>query len=53
MTSRQYKAKEAWLRKNKAAFKAVMRGLGETGKGQFAKSPNLAEDAKLAGKIKG
>lgn len=46
-------AKEAWLHRNREAFKAVMRGLEQTGKGGFADSPDLEADSDIADKIKG
>ena len=39
-------AKEAWLHKNKEAFESVMRGLEQTGRGEFADAPDI--DADLA-----
>lgn len=46
-------AREAWLHKNKSALASVMRGLEQTGRGEFAESPDLEEDAKLAAKMGG
>lgn len=37
-------AKEAWLHKNKEAFESVMRGLEQTGRGEFADSPDIDAD---------
>jgi hypothetical protein len=37
-------AREAWLRKNPAALKAVRKGLDEARAGRFAKPPDLEAD---------
>jgi len=39
--------KEAWLYKNKAALESLMRGLVQTGRGEYAEGPDLQEDAKV------
>ncbi len=39
--------KEAWLYKNKEALDALMRGLVQTGRGEFVDGPDLEEDAKI------
>ncbi|KKM25979.1 hypothetical protein LCGC14_1589490 [marine sediment metagenome] len=44
-------AREVWLHKNKAALASVMRGLEQTGRGEFAEAPDLVEDGKLADKM--
>jgi len=44
-------AREAWLHKNKAALASVMRGLEQTGRGDFAEAPDLKKDGKLAAKM--
>ena len=44
-------AKEAWLHKNDKAYESVMRGLEQTGKGEFAQSPVLEADADLSDAI--
>jgi 6,7-dimethyl-8-ribityllumazine synthase len=44
---------EAWLHKNKKALASVMRGLEQTGKGEYAESPALEMDNRMAGRIKG
>ena len=36
--------KEAWLHKNRTAMESVMRGLTQTGQGEFAQPPNLEAD---------
>lgn len=46
-------AKEAWLHKNKKALESVMRGLEQTGTGDFADSPDLDADEELAKSVKG
>lgn len=38
-------AKEAWLHKNKEAFESVMRGLEQTGRGEFADAPDVDADS--------
>jgi hypothetical protein len=37
-------AREAWLHKNQAAFESVMRGLEQSGRGEFATAPKLGKD---------
>ena len=46
-------AREAWLHRNKSALASLMRGLEQTGRGEFAESPDLEEDGKLAAKMGG
>jgi len=41
-------AKEAWLHKNREAFESVMRGLEETGRGEFVDGPDLEADKDFA-----
>ena len=46
-------ARELWLHMNGPAFESVMRGLQETGRGEFAEPPDLEADAELADRMKG
>lgn len=44
-------AREVWLHKNKSALASVIRGLEQTGRGDFAEPPDLEKDGKLAAKM--
>jgi hypothetical protein len=46
-------AREAWLHKDKKALATLLRSLDETGRGEFAPSPDWQGDLKAAAKPRG